>query len=95
MATHFGGIGNTPVVDTRTQETDNVSEGESQDEDLMRQVLTETANIKQFVEEKYHEPREAIHEIEQRLNNLTLTLYCQNTPIESVLDRYTKTLCTV
>ena len=95
MATCFGGIGNTPVEDPRTQETDNVSEGESQDEDLMRQVLTETANIKQFVEEKYHEPREAIHKIEQRLNDLTLALCHQNTPIENVLDRYTKTLCTV
>ena len=61
----------------------------------MRQVLAKTANIKQFVEEKYHEPREAIHKIEQRLNNLTLALHHQNTPIENVLDRYTKTLCTV
>ena len=94
MATHFGGVGNTPVEDHRTKETDNVSEGESQDEDVMRQVLAETANIKQFVEEKYHEPREAIHEIEQRLNDLTLALHHQNTPIENVLDRYTKTLCT-
>ena len=72
MATHFGGVGNTPVEDHRTQEVDNMSEGESQDEDLMRQVLAETANIKQFVEEKYHEPRKAIHKIEQRLNDLTL-----------------------
>ena len=94
MATCFSGVGNTPVEDPRTQETDNISEDESQDEDLMRQVLTETANIKQFVEEKYNEPREAIHEIEQRLNDLTLALCCQNTPIENVLDRYTKTLCT-
>ena len=95
MATCFSGVGNTPVEDPRTQETDNISEGESQDEDLMRQVLTETANIKQFVEEKYNEPREAIHEIEQRLNDLTLALHHQNTPIENVLDRYTETLCTV
>ena len=94
MTTCFGGVGDTPVEDHRTQEVDNVSEGESQDEDLMRQVLAETTNIKQFVEEKYHEPREAIHEIEQRLNDLTLTLHHQNTPIENVLDRYTKTLCT-
>ena len=94
MATHFGGVGNTPVEDPRTQETDNISEGESQDEDLIRQVLTKTANIKQFVEEKYNEPREAIHEIEQRLNDLTLALHHQNTPIENVLDRYTETLCT-
>ena len=94
MATHFGGVGDTPIEDPRTQETDNISEGESQDEDLIRQVLTKTVNIKQFVEEKYNEPREAIHEIEQRLNDLTLALHCQNTPIENVLDRYTKTLCT-
>ena len=61
----------------------------------MRQVLAETANIKQFVEDKYQEPREAIHEIEQRLNDLTLALHPQNTPIENVLDKYTETLCTV
>ena len=43
-------------------------------------------NIRQFVEDKNKEPREAIHEIEQRINNLTLALCCQNTPIENVLD---------
>ena len=94
MATHFGGIGNTPIEDSRTQEPNNISEGESQDEDPIKQVLTKTAYIKQFVEEKFNEPREAIHEIEQRLNNLTLALHRQNTPIENVLDRYTETLCT-
>ena len=72
MATHFGGVGNAPVENPKNQETDNVSEDESQDEDLIRQLLTETANIKQFVEDKYNEPKEAIHEIEQRLNDLTL-----------------------
>ena len=94
MATHFGGVGDAPVEDPRTQETDNRSESESQDEDLMRQVLAETANIKQFVEEKYCELRESIKEIEQKLNNLTLALHHQHTPIENVLDRYTETLCT-
>ena len=63
MATCFGGIGVTP-----SQEPNNISEGESQDEDPIKQVLTETAYIKQFVEEKINKPREAIHEIEQRLN---------------------------
>ena len=51
-------------------------------------------SIKQFVEERANKPREAIHEIEQRLNDLTLTLCQQDTPIENVLDRYTETLCT-
>ena len=94
MATPFCGIGNNLVENPKNQETDNVSEDESQDEDLIRQLLTKTANIKQFVEDKYNEPKEAIHEIEQRLNNLTLALHRQNTPIENVLDRYTETLCT-
>ena len=70
MATHFGGIGDTLVEDSRTQETDSVSEGEPQDEDLVRQLLTKTATLKQFVEDKYNEPKEAIHKIEQRLNDL-------------------------
>ena len=94
MATHFGGVGHTPVEDPKTQDIDNVSEDESQDEDLIRQLLCKTANLKQFVEDKNNEPREAIHDLEQRLNDLTLTLCCQNTPIENVLDRYTETLCT-
>ena len=94
MATHFSGVGNTPVENPKTQDIDNVSEDESQDEDLIRQLLHKTANLKQFVEDKNNEPREGIHDLEQRLNNLTLTLHCQNTPIENVLDRYTETLCT-
>ena len=94
MATHFGGVGDTLVENPKTQDIDNVSEDESQDEDLIRQLLCKTVNLKQFVEDRDSELREAIHDLEQRLNDLTLTLHCQNTPIENVLDRYTKTLCT-
>ena len=49
MATHFGGIGNAPIEDPRTQEPDNGSENEFQEEDLMRQVLAETENIKRLL----------------------------------------------
>ena len=94
MATCFGGIGDNLVEDSRNQEHDNTSKGESQEEDPFKQILSETAYIRQFIEEKVNEPREAIHEIEQRLNDLTLALHCQNTPLENVLDRYTETLCT-
>ena len=94
MATCFGAVGNTPVENPKTQEVDNVSEDESQDEDLIRWLLRKTADLKQLVEEKNNELREAIHDLEQRLNDLTLTLCHQNTPIENVLDRYTETLCT-
>ena len=84
MATHFGGVGDTPVENPKTQDIDIVSEDKSQDEDLIRQLICETANLKQFVEDKHNEPREAIHGLEQRLNDLTIALHCQNTPIENV-----------
>ena len=94
MATHFSGVGNTLVEHPKTQDIDNVSEDESQDEDLIRQLLCKTANLKQFVEDRDNEPREAIHDLEQRLNDLTLALQHQNTPIKNVLDKYTETLYT-
>ena len=39
MATHFSGVGNTPMENLKTQDVDNVSEDDSQDEDLIRQLL--------------------------------------------------------
>ena len=93
MATHFAGIGATPIEDPKTQEPDNRSENEFQDEDIMKQVLAKMENIKQFVEEKYRKPRDTIQEIEQRLNDLSLALHQPYSPIENVLDRYTETLC--
>ena len=94
MATCFGGVGDTFMENPETQDVDNVSEDESQDEDLIKKLLCKTACLKQFVEDRDNEPREAIHDSEQRLNRLTLTLHHLDTPIENVLDRYTETLCT-
>ena len=50
--------------------------------------------LKQVIEDRDNDPREAIHELEQRLNKLTLTLHCSDNPIENVLDKYTENLCT-
>ena len=94
MATHFCGVGDTPIENHNTQEVDNISEDESQNDNLVRQLLCKTADLRQMVEDQNIEPREAIHDLEQRINDLTLTLCHQNTPIENVLDRYTETLCT-
>ena len=94
MATCFSGVGNTSLENLKTQDVDNVSEDESQDEDLIKQLLCETACLKQYVEDRDSEPREAIHDLEQRLSRLTLTLHHSDTPIENVLDKYTETLCT-
>ena len=90
MATHFGGVGNTSMENPDTQDMDNNSE----DENIIHKLLHETECLKQVVEDRDNDPREAIHELEQRLNRLTLTLHHLDDPIENVLDRYTETLCT-
>ena len=90
MATHFSGVGDTSMENPDTQDMDNISE----DENIVHKLLCKTECLRQVVEDRDNDPREAIHEFEQRLNRLTLTLCCSDDPIENVLDRYTKTLCT-
>ena len=94
MATCFGGVGDTSMENPEAQDVDNVSEDEFQDENIVQKVLCNTAHLKQVVEDRDNDPREAIYDLEQRLNRLTLTLCRLDIPIETMLDRYTKTLCT-
>ena len=94
MATHFGGVGDTSVENPDTQDMDNISEDVFQDENIVQKLLCKTEHLKQVIEDRDSDLREAIHELEQRLNRLTLTLCHSNDPIEKVLDKYTKTLCT-
>ena len=94
MATCFGGVGNTSMENLETQDVDNVSEDKFQDENIVQKLLCKTAHLKQVIEDRDNDPREAINDLEQRLNRLTLTLHHLDTPIENVLDRYTETLCT-
>ena len=94
MATCFGGVGNTSMENLETQDVNNVSEDEFEDENIIQKLLCKTECQKQVIEDRDNDPREAINDLEQRLNRLTLTLHCSDTPIENVLDRYTETLCT-
>ena len=77
-----------------TQDVDNVSEDNFQDENIVHKLLCETEHLKQVIEDRDNDPREAIHELKHRLNRLTLTLHHLDIPIENMLDRYTETLCT-
>ena len=94
MATCFGGVGNTSMENSETQDMDNISKDAFQDKNIVQKLLHKTAHLKQVVEDRNNDPREAIQELEQRLNKLMLTLHCSDDPIENVLDRYTETLCT-
>ena len=94
MATRFSGVVDTSMENPETQDVDNNSEDDFQDEHIVQKLLHETEHLKQAIEDRNNDPREAIQQLEQRLNRLTLTLHCSNDPIENVLDRYTETLCT-
>ena len=51
--------------------------------------------MRQTVEDKDSDPSDAIQQLEQKLNQLAITLCPPSEPIEEVLDKYTDTLCNV
>ena len=50
--------------------------------------------MRQTVEDKDNDPRDAIQQLEQKLNQLAITLCPPLEPIVEVLDKYIDTLCT-
>ena len=60
MATHFGGVGDTSMEDPNTQDIDNTSQDYLQDENIVQNLLHETACLRQAVENRDNDPREAI-----------------------------------
>ena len=74
------------------RDLDNDSQDNFQDENIVQQLIHETEQLRQAIEDRDNDPRDAIHQLEQRLNRLTLTLCPPSEPIEEVLDKYTETL---
>ena len=72
---------------------DNDSQDNFQEENIVQQLICKTKCLRQTVEDRDNAPRDAIHQLEQKLNQLTLTLCPPSEPIEEVLDKYTDTLC--
>ena len=94
MATHYSGVGDTSMENPETQDLDNDSQDNFQDENIVQQLLYKIEHLKQAIEDRDNDPRDAIHKLDQRLNRLTLSMHPPSEPIEEVLDRYTETLCT-
>ena len=94
MATCYGGVGDTSMENPETQDMDNDSQDNFQDENIIQQLICKTERLRQAIEDRDNDPRDTIHQLEQRLNQLTLTLCPPSEPIEEVLDKYTDTLCT-
>ena len=94
MATHYGGVGDTSMENPENRDLDNGSQDNFQDENIITQLIHETEQLRQAIEDRDNDPRDAIHQLEQRLNRLTLTLHSPSEPIEDILNKYTETLCT-
>ena len=95
MATHYGRMGVTSMENPESQDVDSDSQENYQEENsISLQHLThEMERLRQSVEDRDNDPRDAIQHLEQKLNQLAFTLCPLSEPIEEVSDKYTDTLC--
>ena len=75
MVTCYGGVGDTSMENPETQDLDNDSQDNFQDENIVQQLIHKIELLRQAIEDRDNDPRDAIHQLEQRLNQLTLTLH--------------------
>ena len=82
-----------PWKNPETQDVDIDSQDQNyQEKNIIQQLTCKMEQLRQTVEDKDNDPRDAIHLLEQKLNPLTITLHPPSEPIEEVLDKYTDTL---
>ena len=94
MAMCYGGVEDTSMENPQNRDLDNDSQDNFQDENIITQLICKAEQLRQAIEDRDNDPRDVIHQLEQRLNRLTLTLHSPSEPIEDLLDKYTETLCT-
>ena len=106
MATHYGGIGDTSMNNPESHDMDSDSQDNYQEDvnDLeniepnhlagLKHLTHEIEWLRQTIKDNDNDPMDAIHHLEQKLNQLAI-MHCP--PMESigeVLNKYTNTLCT-
>ena len=87
MATRYGGMADTSMENPETQDVDSDSQENYQEENSisLQHLTCEMECLRQTVEDKDNDPRDAIHQLEQKLNQLTITLH---PPLQSPLKKY-------
>ena len=105
MATHYGGIGDTSMNSPESQDIDSDSQenyqGDVNDQEhiefdppvALQHLTCEMEWLRQTVEDKDNHPMNAIKHLEQKLNQLAITLCPSTEPTGEVLNKYTDTLC--
>ena len=103
MATRYSGIGDTSMNNPESHYMDSDSQDNYQEDvnDLehielnppvkLKHLTHEMEQLRQTVED--NDPMDAIKHLEQKLNQLAITLCPPTEPIGEVLKKYTNTLC--
>ena len=104
MATHYGGIDDTSMSNSKHHDMDaNDSQADINDlENIepshqagLRDLTHEIEQLHQTIKANDNDPMDAISHLEHKLNELAITL-CTHMPAEpigEVLNKYTNTLC--
>ena len=100
------GIGDTSVNNPESHDMDSESQDNYQ-EDVnnlehieynppveLKHLTCKMEQLRQTVEDKDNDPMDAIKHLEQKFNQLAITLCPPTEPIGEVLNKYTNTLCT-
>ena len=88
------------MENSESQDIDSDSQENYQEEHVefnppvsLLHLTHEMERLRQTVEDKDNDPRDAIKHLEQRFNQLAITLCPSTEPTEEVLNKYTDTLC--
>ena len=86
MATHYCGMGDTSMENLESQDVDSDSQENYQEENIisLQHLTCEMEQLRQTVDDKDNDPRDAIQQLEQNLNQLAFTLHPHSEPIEEV-----------
>ena len=70
MATHYGGMGDTSMDNPESQDVDSDIQETYQEENInsLQHLTREMEWLRQTVEDKDNDPRDAIQQLEQKLN---------------------------
>ena len=90
MATNYGGMGNTSMKNPESQDVDSDSQENYQEGPIvpLQHLTCKMEQLQQTVNDRDNDPREAMTHLEQKLNQLAITLCPSTEPIGEVLNKY-------
>ena len=68
MATCYSGIVDTSMENAETQDLDKDSQDNFQEENIIQQLICKMEHLRQTMEDRDNDPRDAMHQLEQKLN---------------------------